>query len=196
MKLWQKHFQQRQWIPGKVLVDGLLICLVLSDLFLFLKHFLGLLLIYNVVFNFHWTANDSVIILGWPKSSFGFFWKILWKTWKNFLTYPVSADSCFVQCGIICWYHYFDARIWPSNPFKVASVCSFKKYFVVKYTWHKICHCNSFQVYNSLALIIFRVLCNHLNYFQNFSSSQTELRYLLSNSLLFSFTPSTWQPTF
>ena len=113
MKLQQKHFQQRQWIPGKELVDWLLSCLDLSDFFLSLKHFLGLLLIYNVVFNFHWTAKWLSYILSWSKCSFGFFCKIVWKNPNElFSTIYIHIYVCIYmyihiyECVCVCVYIY------------------------------------------------------------------------------------------
>ena len=55
---------------------------------------------------------------------------------------------------------------------------------VVKYTQQKICHVNRFQVYSSVGLGTFMLLCNHCSHPSPelfFLSCRTETLYLLIN---------------
>lgn len=41
-------------------------------------------------------ARDLMLILGWPKSAFGFFYNIVWETSNGLFGQPNTANVCFV----------------------------------------------------------------------------------------------------
>ena len=62
-------------------------------------------LIMVIISQYTWILNHFTIylklVLGWPKSLFGFFCKMLWKLWMNFLVNPIVCE-CVCVCVCVC----------------------------------------------------------------------------------------------